>query len=339
MANHKYYFIPKSGKPECFTNIEQALNKRKENGFLWISFCDPSMEDLFQLNEPFELHPLSIEDCLDDKQIPKIDFYQSNTFILFNTFLYSNKELSIDEVNLFIGEKFLVTVHRSKAENIKLFEQFESILNKNFEIIKSGPAFLLHLILDKIVDQKLFAIETLEDELDDTEEKMLENETDSNPIELQRLRRDLLSFRKSLFHEREIILKICRKDSAYIPEKSIVHFKDIYDHLANFFELTENYREIVKGLIEMNLSLMNNRMAKSANHTNITMRRLTFITTIFMPLTLLSGIGGMSEWSMITGPENWKITYPLFLFSMAIIGFSSYYLLKWIDKTKSNKEI
>ena len=121
------------------------------------------------------------------------------------------------------------------------------------------------------------------------------------------------TLRKSLFHEREILVKICRKDCPFISEKAIFHYRDIYDHLAKFFELTETYRDIVTSLMEMYLSMLNNLMAKVANETNATVRRLTFITTIFMPLTLLAGIGGMSEWSMMTGPENWQIAYPAFL--------------------------
>jgi magnesium transporter len=141
-----------------------------------------------------------------------------------------------------------------------------------------------------------------------------------------------LSLRKSLFHEREILVKICRKDCPFISEKAIFHYRDIYDHLAKFFELTESYRDILTSLMEMYLSMLNNQMAKSANDTNATVKRLTFITTIFMPLTLLAGIGGMSEWSMMTGPQNWRIAYPAFLLAMVVIGFINYYLLKWLDK-------
>jgi magnesium transporter len=86
--------------------------------------------------------------------------------------------------------------------------------------------------------------------------------------------------------------------------------------------------------MDMYLSMLNNQMTKVANQTNHIVRRLTFITTIFMPLTLLAGIGGMSEWSMMTGPANWKISYPAFLLAMVVIGFASYRLLKWIEKKR-----
>ena len=151
-------------------------------------------------------------------------------------------------------------------------------------------------------------------------------------IDLLHLRRDLLTIRKNLFHEREILVKICRKDCPFIGEQAIYVYRDIYDHLAKLFELTESSREIVTSLMEMYLSILNNQMAKAANNTNATVRRLTFITTIFMPLTLLAGIGGMSEWSMMTGPTNWRIAYPAFMLAMLVLGIASYFLLRWIEK-------
>jgi magnesium transporter len=208
----------------------------------------------------------------------------------------------------------------------------EHIVEMDIESARHGPAFLMHVILDNVVDQKFLAIEALEDELNAIEEAMLADVSNFNPAEPIRLRRDLLSLRKSLFHEREILVKICRKDCPFISEKAIFHYRDIYDHLAKFFELTESYRDILTSLMEMYLSMLNNQMAKAANDTNATVKRLTFITTIFMPLTLLAGIGGMSEWSMMTGPQNWRIAYPAFLLAMVVIGFIDYYVLKWLDK-------
>jgi magnesium transporter len=144
----------------------------------------------------------------------------------------------------------------------------------------------------------------------------------------------LLNLRKCLFHEREILVKICRKDCPFIQERAIYHYRDIYDHLTKFFEMTESYREVVASLMDMYLSMLNNQMTKVANETNKTVRRLTLITTIFMPLTLLAGIGGMSEWSMMTGPSNWRIAYPAFLLAMVVIGFTNYCLLKWFERKR-----
>ena len=127
-------------------------------------------------------------------------------------------------------------------------------------------------------------------------------------------------------------------DCPFISEKAIVHYRDIYDHLAKFFELTETYREIETSLMELYTSLLNNLMTKMSNNTNASVRRLTLIATIFMPLTLIASIGGMSEWSMMTGPSNWKIAYPLFLLGMVVIGIADYYLITTIEKRGKSRK-
>jgi magnesium transporter len=334
MSESWFYHISQTGKLLRLATVDEALAAAKDGGFLWLNYCQPTKEELSALIDPLGLHPLSIEDCFDDNQIPKIEDFPRNTFLLFNTFDYSKRKLSIGEIDLFLGESFLVTVSQRNSENRRLLEGIEHIVEMDIQSAQQGPAFLMHVILDSVVDRKFLAIEALEDELDTVEEAMLADASSFNPSELVRMRRDLLTLRKSLFHEREILVKICRKDCPFISEQAIFHYRDIYDHLAKFFELTESYRDILTSLMEMYLSMLNNQMTKAANDTNVTVRRLTFITTIFMPLTLLAGIGGMSEWSMMTGPANWRIAYPAFLAAMVVIGFVNYFLLKRFEKRK-----
>ena len=338
MSESRFYHISKEGKLAGAATLTEALAAVKEGGFLWLDYCQPTKEELSALIEPLGLHPLAVEDCLDENQIPKIEDFLRNTFIIFNAFSYSNRTLMISEVDLFIGEDFLITVSGLDSEGRRAMGGIERIVERDVQSTQHGPAFLMHVILDYIVDQKFVAIEALEEELDAAEEAMLAEVSSFNPADLQHLRRDLLALRKSLFHEREILVKICRKDCPFISEKAIFHYRDIYDHLARFFELTESYRDIVTSLMEMYLSMLNNQMAWTANETNATVRHLTFITTIFMPLTLLAGIGGMSEWSMMTGPANWRIAYPVFLLGMAVIGVANYYLLKRLEKKNQGSE-
>jgi magnesium transporter len=332
MSESRFYHVTQNGKLVIVDSLNEALAAAKKGGYVWLDYSQPTKEDLSLLIEPLKLHPLSIEDCVDENQIPKIDDYPKNSFILFNAFNYSEGALSMDEMDIFIGEGFLVTANGRRPGNHQLIRSIERVVELDPQSVSEGPAFLLHVILDSIVDQKFLAIEILEDELDKAEETILANLSDFNPASLLHLRRDLLAIRKSLFHEREILVKICRKDCPFIPEKALFQYRDIYDHLTKFFELTETSREILTSLMEMYLSMLNNQMARTANRTNSTVRRLTFITTIFMPLSLLAGIGGMSEWSMMTGPENWRFTYPAFLLAMILLGFISYHLLKRFEK-------
>lgn len=329
-----FYRIARSGSPTRLESLQEALQVLEKGSYVWLDFFKPGKDELVALIEPFNLHPLSIEDCLDESQIPKMDDYPGNTFIIFNMFNYSDLIFSIHELDIFIGDHFLITVRQNNGNNQPFLQEIERYFVRDNESVRQGPAFLLHFILDQVVDKKFIAIEALEDELNIAEEKILADLPGFNPAELLHLRRDLLAVRKSLFHEREILVKINRLDCPFITKKAIFFYRDIYDHLSKFFELTESSRDLVTSLMEMYLSMLNNQMAKAANNTNATVRRLTFITTIFMPLSLLAGIGGMSEWSMMTGPENWKITYPLFLLAMVALGLVNYYLLKAWEKKR-----
>ena len=334
MTGFDTYFIGTSGTMDTLETLEEGLKKldAKTPGYLWLDYYEPTEENLSLLKEPFKLHELSMEDCLDDDQIPKINEYETYVQVLFNTFLYSDKIVLINEINLFVGDNFLVTVTRAQKDNPDIAKEFKAVIESELRNAKLGPSFAMHIILDHIVDDKFNAIEAVGDDLAQLEELMTEKHSEFDHTLLQKIRQSLMSLRKSLFHEREILVKICRNDIDLIPDKAIIHYNDIYDHVTKFFELTEIYREMVTNLIQTNLAIINNDIAIAANKTNLSVRRLTVITTIFMPLTLLSGIFGMSEWSMITHRFNWTISYPAFFGLMVVIGIVDYFLIKWLEK-------
>jgi magnesium transporter len=316
---------------------DEALAATQGAGYVWIDLFDPNREELEAIAGPLGIHPLAVEDCLDQDQVPKIDDYPRHSLLLLNRYAYAGKELAVDEVDLLLGRKFLVTVSGHGGSGRWAFEKVEERAGLDLANVEKGPDFLLHVALDLTVDGKLATIESLEEDIEAAEEGMLADAADFRLEDLVHLRRALLSLRKSLFHEREVLVKICRRDSPFITEASIYHFRDIYDHLTKFFEIAEMNRDILTSLMEMYLSLVNNRMAEVGNRMNRSVRRLTLITTVFMPLTLLAGIGGMSEWSMMTGAQNWRVSYPLFLAAMAILGVANYYLLRWFERKERER--
>jgi magnesium transporter len=165
-------------------------------------------------------------------------------------------------VDFFLGPTFLVTV-AAHGRDPGAHNKLEEAIRVEQASIGKGPDYLLHVILDHIVDDKLLAIEALQDDLDAAEEKALKKGPAAfNPADLLHLRRNLLALRKSLFHEREILVKICRRDSPFISEAAIYHFRDIYDHLVKFVEVIEICREMIATLIEIHLSLVNNELAR-----------------------------------------------------------------------------
>ena len=331
MGTGRYFSIAPGRGLERVEDLEDILRLRQGDAFIWLDFFNPSREELTALVAPLGLHPLAIEDCVDEDQVPKMEEFPGHTFILFNRYRHTESTAVVEEVNFFLGEKFLVSVHSHGLERAGLAERLEATVRRNLDQARGGPDFLLEVILDDIVDEKFTAIEALQDQLDAAEEEILQGDAQFQPSKLMHLRRNLLFLRKSLVYEREILVKLCRRDSPFITEKAIYEFRDIYDHLAKYFEVIEICRELIATIMEIHLSMINNHMAKVANKTNRVVRRLTLITTIFMPLTMLAGIGGMSEWSMMTGPHNWRIAYPAFMAAMVVIGLANYYLLRRAD--------
>ncbi len=332
MTETRFFHVSPTGELSRIPGLNEAIAARNGGGYVWIDLYGAPREDLTALAGPFGLHPLAVEDCLDEDQVPKLEDFPSNTFVLFNRFHFRERVLALEEVDFFLGRDFLVSVS-AHGRDPGAHDKLEDAIRLEQATVGKGPDYLLHVILDRIVDDKLLAIESLQDDLDTAEESGLQRGPSTfDPADLLRLRRNLLAVRKSLFHEREILVKICRRDSPFISEAAIYHFRDIYDHLVKFVEIVEICREMIATLMELHLSLVNNELARVGNRTNQVVRRLTFITTIFMPLSFLAGVGGMSEWSMMTGPRNWPVAYPLFLAAMAAIGGFSYFLLKRLDR-------
>ncbi|PKL74113.1 MAG: Mg2+/Co2+ transporter [Candidatus Melainabacteria bacterium HGW-Melainabacteria-1] len=331
MSESHFYHIPKSGKLVPCAKVEDAMALTEQEGsFFWLHYLEPTSEELRPLISLLDLHPLAIEDALDDNQLPKIDDFPSNSFIIFNAFSYADEKVDILEVDFFLGKHFVISIDRIGPDGKPLMDGIQETVMREMAEDRQGPAFVLHTMLDVIVDRKVNAIEAMEDRLAAAEDAVMDRPTDFEPKSLQQIRHILVKLRRSLFHEREVFVKISRKDCPFIPDKAIYQFRDIYDHLARFFELAESLRDIATSLMEIDLSVRSNEMARASNRTNRSVRRLTLITIVFLPLSLLASIGGMSEWTMMTGAENWRITYPLFLLGLVLIGTLSYFLLKWI---------
>lgn len=333
MSESKFYHFSQSGLFYGVESLAEAVTALREGGFIWLNYYQPQKDELNNLIDLIGIHPLSVEDCFDDKQVPKIEHFLNNTFILFNAFSYEDRTLYTDEVNFFIGKNFLITVSGHNAENRRPLKNVADLVEHDTQNAKTSPAMLLHKVLDFLVDQKYSSFDTMEDELEEAEDRLMDDVSSFQPMQLIHLRRNLVMLRKSLYHEREILVKINRLDCPFIPEKAVVPFRDIYDHLSKFFELTETYREIETSLMELYTSLLNNKMTQMSNETNSTVKRLTLITTVFMPLTLIASIGGMSEWTMMTGGEgNWKTAYALLIAGMVIIGGLNLLLIKGLEK-------
>jgi len=144
MSEFRFYHFSATGLFYGVESLIDAISALREGGFIWLNYYKPERADLNSLVDLMGIHPLSVEDCFDEKQIPKIEHFQNNTFILFNSFSYKDKNLFTDEVNLFIGKNFLITVSGYKSDDRKPLRGLVELIETDPSIAKNGPAYLMH---------------------------------------------------------------------------------------------------------------------------------------------------------------------------------------------------
>ncbi|MDM7951956.1 MAG: CorA family divalent cation transporter [Cyanobium sp. CZS 25K] len=187
-----FHQIGADGPAKHVATAAAAIAAADGDGFAWWHYRQATREDFSELVGLFGLHPLAVKDCFDDKQIPKIEDFPGNTFVLFNTFQYVQSALVIGEINLFLGKKFLISVSHLDSQDRSYLDGALHIVDNGIEEARQGPSHLMHFILDDVVDQKFVAIEALEDELDDLEGALISDSKNFQPAELIRFRRYLL---------------------------------------------------------------------------------------------------------------------------------------------------
>lgn len=265
--------------------VKEILNK--PNYLLWIDMESPTDKEVLLLSDDFGFHELSIEDCIFPQNLPKIDAFDTYCFIAVHSIsqeLEIKEELKIIEINIFLGKNFIVTVHDQSSPIITILKEK---VRQDHSILLKGTDFLLHTILDKIVDNYLPLAEQIDDKIEEIEEKVLTNPTGENISYILDLKRYILSLRKIIIPQRVVISRLSRGDISFVSSKTLMYFRDIYDHLVRIGDMLDMYRELLTNTLEVYLSGTSTKL-------NEVIKVLTVIATFMMPLTLITSYYGMN---------------------------------------------
>ncbi|MFS0782757.1 magnesium/cobalt transporter CorA [Bacillus sp. 1P06AnD] len=287
--------------------FDPPITELNEFKWYWVDFNMPEKDEIALLDTAFHFHPLAVEDCVERLQRPKMDYYENLSFLVIQAL--NEETLEAHEVDLFIGERFIVTFH---YENLKELNYTWELFEKKNDLIRHTAVEVSYTILDKIVDTFFPIVQRLEDRI-----LMIENLHESKKAhdsvihKTFEVRKDLLTVRKTILPMRDLIYRILESKRFIIQEQKRAYFKDIYDHLLKLSEMIESNRELSSDIRDNYISLNSFRM-------NNIMKTLTVITTIFMPLTFIAGLYGMNFVNM---PElKWHWGYFVILAVMFIMG-------------------
>jgi len=249
-----------------------------------IELPEPAARDL--LKNAFKLHELSLEDALSAIHHPKIELFDKYLYLILHGIHAGagGSGFSTNDVDFFLGERFLATVHTAPSRSIT---QEQQLCLRNANSLGEGPAGLLHRIVDAMVDHYRPEVDALEERLDALEDRVFEN-PGQNPVrEILTLKRDISSLRRVALPQRDAVGRLARREFAQIPDVMAYRFRDVYDHLVQITDEAIFYQDRVTGLLDAYLSSQSNRL-------NQVMKVLTVMSTIFMPLTVLTGLYGMN---------------------------------------------
>jgi magnesium transporter len=292
----------------------EAIRKAHAAGrHLWVEIGEPSPETEAFLTSTFGVHPLIVEDIFGERSIPKIDEFDKHVYIVIHALSRTEDPLKVELglLDVVIGETFVLTQHREGPATGRMLERFQ----RRPELLDRGPAWLAHSFIDGVVDRYEPYMNALRKHIDAAEEHVLvhagRGEGKDLLPELFALRRVIQNLHRSTHHQRQILQRLSRSDISQIPEDCRLYFRDVYDHFTRVDEHAEDYKDAVTNLADAYLTVQSNRM-------NETVKRLTLMSTVLLPLNFIASFYGMNFKYM---PElYWGWGRELALGQMAILA-------------------
>lgn len=264
--------------------IAARLKTCHEDGF-WLDIQGPGEDDLKLLEKVFEFHHLTIEDIQHQDQRPKLEEYHGYTFIvLFTGALTANGEITFREHHMFVSKDYLVTVHDEPAE---ILIALATRVRQNPELTKGNPGFLTYLVIDQLVDSLFPLLETLDDRIDSLEDMILENATATLLAEIYKFKHQVIELRKFIGAQRDLFQRLITHSMDIHGEELTLYWRDVHDHLIRQYETVDSLRDLLTGAMDVYLSTVSNRL-------NNTMKALTVVSSIFLPISFLTGFFGMN---------------------------------------------
>ncbi len=291
----------------------------------WINIDGIHRADIVaDLGAMFHLHPLVIEDILTPDQRPKMEVFDGFIYVVLKMLDYSEEHHEV------VGEQvsLVLTPHTVLCFQERRGDAFEPVRKRirsgKGRIRNRGCDYLAYALLDSIVDRYFQILERLGEDLEVMENSIVANPAHETLGNIHHMRKEILFMRKSIWPLRELVANLEREESNLVKEPTRRFFRDVYDHTIQIIDTVETFRDMLSGLHDTYLSSLSNRM-------NETMKVLTIIATIFIPLTFVAGIYGMNFRFM---PElEWKWGYPvvwLLLIGLAVGMILFFKKKKWI---------
>lgn len=278
---------------EGFSRSELPDLLADPTNLVWVDLQGETEEHLLEskdvLLNVFKFHHLTVEDCLETRNQPKVEAFENYFYFIVhgikpgetNAANFATKEL-----DGYLGSNFVVTFHIHRFRSIKTVKQQ---LRKSTHVCQRGAAYLLHRILDELVDLYMPVVDDFDDAINRLEDRVFDMRSSSNAIlgDVMNVRRSVARMKRISSRQLEVLYRMSHGEFTQIPENVLPFFRDVHDHLQRISDLAEGYRDLVAGLFDIHFAVIGNR-------TNDVMKTLAVLSSIILPLSLIAGIYGMN---------------------------------------------
>lgn len=304
-----YYLTPDGKLQHDLTEKEIMIAYESKQGLLWVDISEITPEDGEFMERNFKFHHLAIEDCVGTNiHPPKIDSFTDYLFIIVHgiNHVVESDIVETAELGFFLGGNFVVSTHTFPLYSVREVQQ---IVEEDGRLMKRGADFLAHSLIDALVDNVMPTIDSMSDVAENIEEEVIRQPQPVTLSDIMKLKRSTLRVHRVMAPQRDVLNRLSRGEFLQIKAETQIFYRDIYDHIVRIEDLNQSVRDRADNALATYLSSV-------ANRQNETMRVLSVVATIFLPLTLLAGIYGMNFEYM---PElSWRWGYFVVL---GVIGF------------------
>jgi magnesium transporter len=280
-------YVHRDGETQSVTRVEPQWLEPGAKATIWVDVVAPTPEEgRSVLVDTFHFHPLSVEDALSEIHHPKIEPYGTYLYLILHGIDYQQEEhwFATRDVDFFLGSNYLVTVHDGQSRSIA---HIRRLCDRNERPLAEGPVALLHRIVDSMVDNYRPEIDGIERQMDELEDAAVLGRRDNLVPAILELKRDLASLRRVVIPQRDAVGRLARREFAIISDEMAYRFRDVHDHLVRLADEATILQDRVTGILDAYLSSVSNRL-------NLIVKVLTVMSTIFLPLTVLTGMWGMN---------------------------------------------
>lgn len=266
------------------------ISSIKFEGLTWENIIRPTEKTLEYLAKKHKFHHLDLEDCISKIQRPKIDEYEKYLFIVLHFPYYDKTTESIkqDEINVFVGSNYIITLSPGNKVLNKLFEEVKRRKSLKKKYMGATSGYLLYHVIDEMFGACFPLLDNLTSEIDELEKSVFELENPRDMLkEILSIKKDIINYRRIIIPQRTMVAQLEHKNKKFLPENLDVYFDDVVDKVEKIFNNLESLWEIVTSLQETNESIL-------SHNTNNIIKILTIFSVIMLPLTFVTGLYGMN---------------------------------------------